>query len=38
MSQNTTEISIDEEQLDSRLTELLHQMSRHYDASQDQSA
>jgi len=37
MSQNTTEILIDEEQLDSRLTELLHQMSKHYQASADQA-
>lgn len=37
MSQNP-ESTIDEEQLDSRLRELLHQMSKHYQAaSQDQA-
>ena len=32
MPQNTTEVTVEEEQLDARLSELLHQMNQQYQS------
>jgi hypothetical protein len=38
MPHNTTEVTIDEDQLDARLTELLRQMSKQYETTQPHPA